>query len=336
MSSPPTDGFHRRINYLRLSITDRCNLRCIYCMPKEGVPKLAHDDVLRYEEIIRLAGVSIAMGIRKIRITGGEPLVRRDVVHLCERIAHLPGLESLTLTTNAVLLQQCAASLYRAGVKRINISLDTLNPHKFARITRSDCFDAVWRGIETAQEVGFYPIKLNVVAMRGINDDEIEDLAALTIKRPFHVRFIEHMPVQPNQDASRERFLGASEILERLQRLGTLLEVTSHHSNGPARHYQLSGAAGKIGIISPISHHFCGTCNRLRLTADGKLRTCLFSSQETDLERPLREGASDAELAAIIRAAIQQKPARHSLDPNTVPLDPPRKCFARPMAAIGG
>jgi cyclic pyranopterin phosphate synthase len=336
MSSPPTDGFQRRIDYLRLSITDRCNLRCMYCMPQEGVPKLAHADVLRYEEIIRLAGIAIAMGIRKIRVTGGEPLVRRDIVHLCGRIAQLPGLESLTLTTNAVLLAHYADALYRAGVKRINISLDTLNPKKYARITRHNCFDEVWRGIETAQRVGFYPIKLNVVAMRGINDDEIEDLAALTRHHPFHVRFIEHMPVQCSQNESRERFLGADEILRRIERLGTLLEVTSQNSNGPARHYQLSGAAGKIGIISPISHHFCGSCNRLRLTADGKLRTCLFSSQETDLQRPLRAGASNAELTAIIRTAIQKKPAKHALDPETFPQDPPRKCFARPMAAIGG
>jgi GTP 3',8-cyclase len=336
MPSAPTDSYQRHIDYLRISITDRCNLRCIYCMPQEGVPKLAHDDILSYEEIIRLAKIAVAMGIRKVRITGGEPLVRRDVLHLCTHIAQIPGLANLTLTTNARLLAQHAASLYQAGVQRINISLDTLNPEKYARITRYDCFHEVWRGIETAHQVGFQPIKLNVVVMRGINDDEIEDLATITKDHPFHVRFIEHMPVQMTGDESRQRFLGSDEILDRLRRLGPLEEVRSHNSNGPARHYQIAGAAGKIGIISPISHHFCSTCNRLRLTADGKLRTCLFATEETDLQRPLRRGATDEELAAIIATAIRNKPARHPLDPNSLPEEPPRKCFDRPMAAIGG
>ncbi len=336
MPPAPTDSYQRHIDYLRLSVTDRCNLRCIYCMPQEGMPKLSHADVLRYEEVVRLAGIAIAMGIRKVRITGGEPLVRRDVVHLCSRIAQLPGLESLTLTTNARLLAEHAERLYQSGVQRINISLDTLNPEKYARITRCDCFHEVWRGIEAAQRVGFHPIKLNVVAMRGINDDEIENLAAITIHQPFHVRFIEYMPVATDAGENQGRFLGADEILQRLRRLGRLLEVSSRNSNGPARHYQLAGAVGKIGIISPISHHFCATCNRLRLTADGKLRTCLFASEETDLQQPLRQGATDEELAAIITRAIQKKPARHPLDSPGMIENPPRKCLDRPMAAIGG
>jgi GTP 3',8-cyclase len=336
MPFAPTDSYRRHIDYLRLSVTDRCNLRCIYCMPQDGMPKLSHADVLRYEEVVRLAGIAIAMGIRKVRITGGEPLVRRDVVHLCSRIAQLPGLESLTLTTNARLLAEHAEGLYEAGVQRINISLDTLNPEKYARITRCDCFHEVWRGIEAAQLVGFHPIKLNVVAMRGINDDEIENLAAITIHQPFHVRFIEYMPVVAGAGENQARFLGADEILHRLTRLGDLLEVSSRNSNGPARHYQLAGAVGKIGIISPISHHFCATCNRLRLTADGKLRTCLFASEETDLQQPLRQGATDEELAAIITRAIQKKPARHPLDSPGLIENPPRKCLDRPMAAIGG
>ncbi|HAA02582.1 MAG TPA: GTP 3',8-cyclase MoaA, partial [Syntrophobacteraceae bacterium] len=254
MHPSPTDTYKRHIDYLRLSITDRCNLRCIYCMPQEGVPKLSHDEVLRYEEILRLADIAIAMGIRKIRITGGEPLVRRDVIHLCTRIAQLPGIESLTLTTNARLLAEHAERLHQAGVQRINISLDTLNPQKYARITRCDCFHEVWRGIEIAQRIGFHPIKLNVVAMRGINDDEIEGLGALTKHHPFHVRFIEHMPVRSDPDAGQGLFLASDEILQRLRPLGPLWEVESRNSNGPARHYQLAGAVGKIGIISPISH----------------------------------------------------------------------------------
>ena len=336
MPFAPTDSYHRRIDYLRLSVTDRCNLRCVYCMPQEGMPKLAHDDILRYEEIVRLARITIGMGIRKVRITGGEPLVRRDVVHLCSRIAQLPGLESLTLTTNGRLLAEHAERLHQAGVQRINISLDTLDSEKYARITRCDCFDEVWRGIEAAQRAGFHPIKLNVVAMRGINDDEIENLAAITIHRPFHVRFIEYMPVTADALENQGRFVGADEILRRLKALGVLLEVNSHNSNGPARHYQLTGAAGKIGIISPISHHFCATCNRLRLTADGKLRTCLFASEETDLQQPLRQGVTDDELAAIITRAIHKKPARHPLDSPGLIENPPRKCLDRPMAAIGG
>jgi GTP 3',8-cyclase len=331
MPSAPIDSHYRKIDYLRLSITDRCNLRCIYCMPKEGVPKLAHEQVLRYEEILRLAHIAIRMGISKIRITGGEPLVRRDVLYLCETIGKLKGVESLSLTTNALLLEKFAVDLYRAGVKRINISLDTLKPERYAQITRHDCFHEVWRGIERAQEVGFHPIKLNVVAMRGVNDDEIEDLGRLTLHYPFHVRFIECMPFQAQQGGRHQHFLGADEILSRLQQIGRLNPASSANSNGPARHYQFPQAQGKIGIISPISHHFCPTCNRLRLTADGKLRTCLFATQETDLLIPLREGASDTELMSIVGAAIAQKPAKHTLDQGVL-----RKCISRPMAAIGG
>jgi GTP 3',8-cyclase len=331
MPLAPIDGHQRKIDYLRMSITDRCNLRCVYCMPKEGVPRLSHDQVLRYEEILRLTRIAIGMGITKLRITGGEPLVRRDVLYLCESISQVPGLESLSLTTNAVLLAQFAEDLYSAGIKRINISLDTLQPEKFARITRHDCFHQVWQGIERARQVGFDPIKLNVVVMRGVNDDEIEDLARLTIDHPFHVRFIECMPFQLPCEDGRKHYLAADEILDRLQQLGPLSPVSSRNSNGPARHYQLPHAKGKIGLISPISHHFCPTCNRLRVTADGKLRTCLFATQETDLQKPLREGASDAQMISIIRAAIAQKPEKHSLEQN-----PLRKCICRPMAAIGG
>ena len=331
MSSSPIDSYQRRIDYLRISITDRCNLRCIYCMPEDGVAKVSHTHILSYEELLRLARIAIDMGISNVRITGGEPLVRQDALYLCENIARLPGLKSLTLTTNALLLSRYADDLFRAGIKRINISLDTLKPEKYAKITRKDGFHEVWRGIERALEVGFHPIKLNAVVMRSVNDDELEDLARLTYRYPFHVRFIEFMPFGSEHAGADQHFLAADEILARLQQLGPLNPVSSENSNGPARHYKLPGSMGKIGIISPITHHFCSSCNRLRLTADGKLRTCLFAAQEIDLRTPLRQGCSDSELACILRTAIANKPERHPLKPHLL-----RKCINRPMVAIGG
>lgn len=329
MPLPPQDSYHRRIDYLRLSITDRCNLRCTYCMPEGGVAWLGHEDILSYEEILHLVQVVARMGISKIRITGGEPLVRKDILFLCANIAATPGLKSLSLTTNGLLLQQYARGLFVAGIKRVNISLDTLKPEKYAAITRRNAFEQVWNGIRTAQETGFSPIKLNAVVMRGINDDEIEDLACLTYHYPFEVRFIEFMPFQGEEGDNR--LVSADAMLERLNRVAPLLPAVSENSNGPARLYRFPTALGKIGIISPISEHFCHTCNRLRLTADGKLRTCLFSLEEHDLRTPLRQGASDQDLIHVIRAAISRKPERHALDNRLL-----RKCISRPMVKIGG
>jgi len=329
MSLPLKDPYQRRIDYLRLSVTDRCNLRCAYCMPEEGVPRLDHQDILNYEEILRLARIVTRMGITKIRVTGGEPLVRKDILFLCANMAATPGLRSLSLTTNGILLAQYARGLFVAGIKRINISLDTLKPEKYAMITRRDCFEQVWEGIRAVQETGFAPIKLNAVIMEGINDDEIEDLARLTYHYPFEVRFIEFMPFQ--SDDGHNRFVSADEILERLAKVAPLLPAMSENSNGPARHYRFPNATGKIGIISPISEHFCHTCNRLRVTADGKLRTCLFSTEETDLKTPLRQAASDQEIMEVIYRAISRKPERHELDHRIL-----RKCISRPMVKIGG
>lgn len=329
MVAPPLDPYQRRIDYLRLSVTDRCNLRCVYCMPADGVPKLAHRDVLTYEEVLRLANIATQMGISKIRITGGEPLVRKDILFLCDHIARIGGLQSLSITTNGLLLAPYARDLWGAGIKRINISLDTLDPQKYAAIARRDSFQEVWQGIETALEIGFNPIKLNVVVMRGINDDEIEAMARLTYTYPFHVRFIEFMPFQAEEH--EHKFLSSDAIEERLSLVAPLTPVQSRHSNGPARHYRFPGAKGKIGIISPVSHHFCPACNRLRVTADGKLRTCLFATEETDLRNPLRQGASDAEIIAVIRGAIDLKPEKHALESDAF-----RKCITRPMFAIGG
>jgi cyclic pyranopterin phosphate synthase len=245
------DRYQRRIDYLRLSITDRCNLRCVYCMPPDGIPYLPHDDILRYEEIERLARLAVSLGITKIRLTGGEPLVRRGVLHLCERLAQIAGVQSLSITTNGVLLPEFAKDLYECGITRLNISLDTLNPAKYADITHRDSFRAVWEGIHRALAVGFHPIKINMVVLRGVNDDDIEDLARLTYAYPFHVRFIEFMPF--NALVPPERYISGDEVLARLNRLDTVLPSHSVNSNGPARHFRFPGAKGKIGLINPAT-----------------------------------------------------------------------------------
>ncbi|MCK8603524.1 GTP 3',8-cyclase MoaA [Desulfoferrobacter suflitae] len=329
MPSCLVDNHHRRIDYLRLSITDRCNLRCIYCMPEDGMPKLSHDEIMTYEEMLRLVELATQMGISKIRVTGGEPLVRKGVLYLCRKIAEFESVKSLSITTNGLLLADYAEGLLAAGIKRINVSLDTLKPEKYARITRRDCYHKVWHGLERALALGFQPVKLNVVVMKGWNDDEIEDLARLTYRYPFHVRFIEFMPFSSVDQASK--YLSSDDVLQRLVKMAPLVPAKVNNGNGPARHYKFPGAVGKIGLISPISHHFCPTCNRLRVTADGKLRTCLFSREETDLRDLLRRRAADEDIVAVIRRAIDRKPERHTLESEVF-----RKCIGRPMVAIGG
>jgi cyclic pyranopterin phosphate synthase len=326
-----TDRYHRPIDYLRVSITDRCDLRCIYCTPLGGSPKLNHDDILSYEEFLHIIQVAVDMGITKVRITGGEPLVRKGVTDFCRRLAALPGLHSLSLTTNGVMLEEFAQDIYSAGIHRINISLDTLQPQKFLRITRRDEFHRVWRGIQAAETVGFNPIKINVVVMRGINEDEVLDLAKLTLERTYHIRFIEFMGLNNDSNWLHEHYVSADEILANLNGLAPLEQITSRHTNGPARHFRWPDAKGVVGIISPISHHFCPSCNRIRLTADGKLRNCLFSDQEVDIKSPLRQGATEADLAHILRDSIDNKPEKHCLQSDIF-----RKCQNRPMVAIGG
>ncbi len=332
MTVPPTDSFERKIDYLRLSVTDRCNLRCTYCMPEDGVPKLDHSEILSYEEVLTLARIVVGMGISKIRITGGEPLVRRDIITLCSKISNIPGIKSLSLTTNGVLLPNFAEALFSAGIRRINVSLDTLKPEKFAAITRYDRFSDVWEGIAAAHRAGISPIKLNAVMLRGVNDDEIEDLARLTLSHPYHVRFIEHMPFNAGQGEGRERkFVAAPEILERLKKVAPLSICDEEQSNGPAVHFRFRDAPGKIGIISPVSNHFCPSCNRLRVTAEGKLRTCLFSKEETDLRQALRDNLPIEAICRIIRNAIASKPEKHELSSPVF-----RKCISRQMFSIGG
>ncbi|OGP51156.1 MAG: cyclic pyranopterin phosphate synthase MoaA [Deltaproteobacteria bacterium RBG_13_43_22] len=325
------DPYNRRLNYLRISLTDRCNLRCVYCMPEQGVPKLIHEDILTYEELLRLARLSVRLGIEKIRLTGGEPLVRKNIGDLIKVLGEIPGIRDISLTTNGVLLAEQAQALWAAGVKRINISLDTLNPGKYAEITRFNLFDQVWAGIQEAERIGFSPIKVNVVALRGINDNEILAFGRLSQEKPYHVRFIEFMPVGTENGWSTERFLSSDDIFKKLQVIGPLYPVNGQGLDGPAKRMAYDGARGEIGLISPISEHFCPSCNRLRLTAEGRLRVCIFSDDEIDLRTPLRNGASDVELETAIRTAILQKPKEHPIQMNPLP----RKC-QRQMSKIGG
>ncbi|MFP3928203.1 MAG: GTP 3',8-cyclase MoaA [Desulfobacteraceae bacterium] len=324
------DGRKRVINYLRVSLTDRCNLRCIYCMPPEGIKPLPHKEILTYEEILHVVRVAVEGGIRKVRLTGGEPLVRKDVMSFIRRLAQVPGLEQVTLTTNGVLLAEYASELRDCGVSGVNVSLDSLRPERFAMITRRDAFHQVWEGLLEAERVGFRSVKLNVVAMRGINDDEILDFAGLSLERPFHVRFIEFMPVGVDNGWSDDRFISAGEIRERIQAVGSLSPLVHRPLDGPAERFMLEGGRGEIGFIAALSHHFCTLCNRLRLTPEGHLRGCLFSDYEIDLKGPLRSGASDDVLMERIQHAVETKPGWHGRLVNT-----PRKC-TRPMSSIGG
>ena len=324
------DTFNRHINYLRISVTDRCNLRCIYCMPKEGISPIGHGEILRYEEILRVARSAAEKGITKIRITGGEPLVRKGIIDLIADLGRIPGIDDLSITTNGVLLEACAQALYQSGIKRINISLDTLDPEKYRKITRGGDISAVLTGISKARQAGFSPIKINVVAMRNVNDGEAVEFARLTLDRPVHIRFIEFMPVAGQTMWEEAQFISSEELQNKISALGLLIPLDADQKAGPAKMFQLEGAQGKLGFITALSSHFCATCNRLRLTADGKLRTCLFSDDETDLKPLLRGGCSDDELSSVIEQAIQSKPQRHEIREASF-----KKC-SRTMSAIGG
>ncbi len=324
------DNYKRHINYLRISVTDRCNLRCMYCMPKEGVSLLGHDDILRYEEILRITRIVAAKGVSKIRITGGEPLIRKGIVDFIRELYGIPGITDLSLTTNGILLESVAPVLREAGVTRINISLDSLDPVKYKKITRGGNLKAVLRGIRKAHAMGFNPIKINVVAMRGVNDDEIRSFAQLSVDRPAHIRFIEFMPVDKKTSWDRNYFIPNSAVQQEIQKMGKLIPLATDNNSGPATVFQLKGAQGKLGFISALSNHFCSSCNRLRLTADGKLRTCLFSDEETDLKTLIRQGLTDAKLQKVITQAILDKPRGHKMS------EPSFKKCSRGMSAIGG
>jgi cyclic pyranopterin phosphate synthase len=305
------DQFGRRIEYLRISVTDKCNLRCTYCMPVEGLEWVPRAEILSYEEITEIVRQMAGMGLSRIRLTGGEPLVRTDLPRLAGMLSAVPGIEDLALSTNAVLLPRFARDLRAAGVRRVNISLDTLRRDRFEGIARRPprFFDATLEGIAAAEEVGFDPIKINTVMMRGLNDDELPEFAAMTRERPWHVRFIELMPVGRNLHLT-DRFLSASETLERISALGELQPVEGPPGNGPARYYRYPGAPGTVGVITPLSHNYCSRCNRMRLTAEGRLRTCLFGEHEVDLKGPLRESGLVRE---AVERALAGKPERHYL-----------------------
>ncbi len=324
------DRYQRVINYLRISVTDRCNLRCRYCMPDEGIPLIDHEDILTYEEILRLARIYARAGISKIRITGGEPLVRKGVVDFIGQLGNIPGIEDLSMTTNAVLLKPFVYLLKQAGLKRINISLDTLDSGKFKLITRRDKFHAVWAGIEESLRAGLNPVKINVVTINGTNHTEVLDFAILTQRLPLTVRFIEYMPTGCD-NWNPDLVLPASRIKELIEaELGPLVPVEHKGHRGPAVCYRFKHTPGEIGFINPVSSHFCDTCNRIRLTPDGHLRTCLFSDNEIHLKPYLRGRASDQEILDALYQALADKPMKHHLD--TIQF---KKC-QRTMSAIGG
>jgi len=321
------DSFGRKINYLRLSVTDRCNMRCRYCMPEEGVEKLPHQEVLSYEDLDRIARAAVAIGIEKIRVTGGEPLVRKGIVPFLAGLSAIPGLRQLVLTSNGLMLEEMADDLRAAGVQRLNISLDSLDPARFSEITRIGDLKRVLAGIAAADRAGF-PVKINMVVMRGVNDDEIEAIASLAMERPYAVRFIEYMP-SSRQQRWQSLVVSGREILERLAVRFPLQPVPRADLAGPAKEYRIPGAAGTLGIITPVTGHFCGDCNRIRVTSTGRAKSCLFSDAEFDLKPFLGEGDA-VPLQDALRGIVEAKPGRHELSPESAHHTP----FA--MSAIGG
>lgn len=325
------DQFGRQITYLRVSVTDRCNLRCVYCMPPEGVIWQAHEQIMRFEEIEMVVRAAAEQGVNEVRLTGGEPLVRHDLPKLVEMIAKIPGIEDISLTTNGVLLEKFARPLVDAGLKRINVSLDTLRADRFASITRGGIFERVWKGLEAADACGLKPIKLNAVMMRGVNDDELLDMARLSLVRDWHIRFIELMPVN-NQQAWGEGFLPRDEVYLSIPEMLTLMEplglepISETIGSGPAQEFRVPGAPGTVGFISPMSDAFCKSCNRLRLTADGNLRPCLLVDTEIPILAALRDGQ---DILLLLKQATDLKPAGHELANMNLPS---RRC----MLQIGG
>jgi GTP 3',8-cyclase len=299
-------------------------------MPEEGIPLIPHEEILSYEEILRIVRVFAEEGISKVRLTGGEPLVRKGIADFIFRLSQIEGIEDLSLTTNGILLKELAQDLKRAGLKRINISLDSLRRERFYQITRKDEYERVLEGIEEALRVGLSPVKINMVAIKGLNDDEIESFAQLTLHLPLTVRYIEYMPSGNGEEWKESDILTIPQIKSRLGNIGELIPIPSDRWDGPARRFRIEGAIGEIGLIGPVSSHFCDDCNRLRLTPDGKIRTCLFSDEEIDVKELLRKGGSDLDLKERLLVALRIKPERHHI--NTYQF---KKC-QRNMSAIGG
>ncbi|MCL4507204.1 MAG: GTP 3',8-cyclase MoaA [Chloroflexi bacterium] len=328
-----SDAFGRRINYLRISVTDRCNLRCAYCMPAEGVQWQPREELLSLGEIVQVVRAAAQLGVSRIRLTGGEPLVRPDVARLIAAISHIDGIQDIGLTTNGLLLEKLAPALADAGLSRVNISLDTLDQKAFRRLTRLGEFGQVWRGIAAAERAGLAPIKLNTVVIRGINDAELLDLARLSLDHPWHIRFIELMPIGNTGDwgagflSARDRYVSVQEMRQTLAPLD-LLPAEAPAGNGPARTFRIPGAAGAVGFISPLGEHFCETCNRLRLTADGRLRPCLIQTGEVPVREALRGGQ---DVTTLIEQAAARKPEGHRLWQRDIAIS-----HNRMMCQIGG
>jgi len=326
-----TDRFGRNLTYLRVSVTDRCNLRCSYCMPQSHFSWIPQENILRFEEIVEVCRAFAALGISKIRLTGGEPLVRKGICSLAQKLSQIEGVKELCLTTNGVLLREYADELFEAGVHHLNISLDSLSQERFLHITHRDSFEKVWEGITYAIEKGFSPIKINSVVINGVNDIDIPALAKLSITYPIEVRFIEFMPIGENSSWGKDALLVAAEIKNIIEKkVAGLVSVTKRAGSGPASVYKLPGAKGTVGFISPLSNHFCGSCNRIRLTAEGRLRLCLFSDHEIDLRALLRKGVRGKELEEYLKAAVLEKPEGYNS------LGKRELGCRRVMSAIGG
>jgi GTP 3',8-cyclase len=329
---PLVDSYGRRIKSMRISITDKCNFRCTYCMPAEGLPWLKKSQILSYEELERITRIAVSIGIEQIRLTGGEPLVRRDVPDFVHQLHNIAGLRSLSLTTNGILLKQQAKALAEAGLTRINVSLDSLVREKFAKLTRRDQFDRVLEGLEEVEKYpSIHPIKINAVAIRGFSEDEVLDFVQFARKKSYVMRWIEFMPLDADQIWRKEDILAGGEIKAIIEaEYGPLVPITTGDPSETARRYTFSDGIGEVGFINPVSEPFCSTCDRIRLTADGQLRTCLFATEETDLRAVLRSGGDDEAIARTIREAVWHKELKHYIG------DKRFKRANRSMSMIGG
>ncbi len=328
---PLLDTFGRLHDNLRISVTDRCNIRCFYCMPEDGVKFMPREEILHFEEIERFVRIAVQLGVTKLRITGGEPLVRKDLPVLVGKLAAIGGIEDLALTTNGVLLAELAGALYGAGLRRLNVHLDTLDRGRFLEITRRDDLDAVLRGVERCRELGFAPIKINAVAVKGLTEPDVVPLARYGRERGIEIRFIEFMPLDAQRIWDRASVLVQDEMMEMLSReICPLEEIPDRDARAPATEFRYSDGVGRVGFISSVSRPFCLNCNRIRLTSDGKLRYCLFAIEEMDVKALLRRDASDDEIAGAIRANVHAKWLGHEI--NSARFVPP----PRPMYSIGG